>query len=103
MTNNRLVLALLVPQVAMVSAIAAVNPVNADKPTTDDYISDSVMQKLAADTVVKGGDLKVDVKDGNVTLTGKVHEARQKDKAEKLAKKVHGVKSVVNKITVEKP
>lgn len=73
----------------------------AEKPTTDDYITDSVRQKLAADTVVKGGDLDVQVKDGNVTLSGRVHEARQKEKAGQLAKKVHGVKSVVNNIKVE--
>jgi len=86
---------MLVPQVALVSAIAA------EKPTTDDYITDAVRQKLAADTVVKGGDLEVVVKDGVVTLAGKVHEQRQKDKAAGLAKKVHGVKSVVNNIKIE--
>jgi len=41
------------------------------------------------------------VKDGVVTLAGKVHEQRQKDKAAGLAKKVHGVKSVVNNIKIE--
>lgn len=74
----------------------------ADKPTTDDYITDSVRQKLAADTYVKGGGLEVAVKDGVVTLTGKVAEPHQKDKAGALAKKVHGVRSVVNNIKVEK-
>jgi len=96
MTSNRLILSLLVPQIAIVSAVAA------EKPTTDDYISDSVRQKLAVDQVVKGGDLDVQVKDGVVTIGGKVHEQKQKDKAERLAKKVHGVKSVVNNIKIEK-
>jgi hyperosmotically inducible periplasmic protein len=75
----------------------------ADKPVTDDYISDSVRQKLAADQVVKGGAITVEVKDGTVTLSGKVQEPRQKSKAERLAKKVRGVKSVVNNLTIEKP
>jgi osmotically-inducible protein OsmY len=97
MKTNRLVLSLLVPQVAIVSAFAA------EKPRDDNYITDSVRQKLAADTVVKGGDLEVIVKDGAVTLNGKVREQRQKDKAEHLAKRVSGVKSVVNNIKVEKP
>ena len=96
MTPNRLILSLLVPQIAIVSAVAA------EKPTTDDYISDSVRQKLAVDQVVKGGDLDVQVKDGVVTISGKVHEQKQKDKAERLAKRVHGVKSVVNNIKIEK-
>lgn len=96
MTNKQLVLSLLAAPVAIVCAMPA------DKPVTDDYISDSVRQKLAADTVVKGGNLDVQVKDGVVTLSGKVSENRQKDKAGSLAKKVHGVKSVVNNIKVEK-
>jgi osmotically-inducible protein OsmY len=96
MKTNRLVLSLLVPQIAIVSTFAA------EKPHDDNYITDSVRQKLAADTVVKGGDLEVIVKDGAVTLNGKVKEQRQKDKAEHLAKRVGGVKSVVNNIKVEK-
>jgi osmotically-inducible protein OsmY len=75
----------------------------AGKPVTDDYISDSVRQKLAADSLVKGGAIDVEVKDGAVTLKGKVQEPRQKAKAERLAKKVSGVKSVVNNLTIEKP
>ncbi len=74
-----------------------------DMKATDDYINDAVKQKLAADTVVKGGNLDIDVKNGVVTLSGKVQEMRQRSKAEQLAKKVHGVKSVVNNIKIEKP
>ena len=91
-------LTLLIPATAIVWTAPA-----AQKNVTDDYINDSVRQKLAADALVKGGDLNVDVKDGVVTISGKVHDVKQKDKAERLAKKVNGVKSVVNKITIEKP
>jgi hyperosmotically inducible protein len=69
-------------------------------PVTDDTIGDKVMLKLAQDQVVKGGGLKITVKDGAVTLSGKVENEAQKSKAEKLAKKVQGVKSVDNKIVV---
>jgi osmotically-inducible protein OsmY len=100
MKNNRLVLSLLVPQIAIVS-MAGVSAA-ADNKHTDDYISDSVRQKLAADTVVKGGDLEVVVKDGVVTINGKVRESRQKDRADRIAKHVSGVKSVINNIKVEK-
>ena len=96
MTNKQLVLSLLAAPAAIVYAMPA------DKPTTDDYINDTVKQKLAADTVVKGGGLDISVKDGVVTLSGKVSENRQKDKAGSIAKKVHGVKSVINNIKVEK-
>ena len=73
-----------------------------DKKATDDYINDAVKQKLAADTVVKGGSLDVEVKDGVVTLSGKVPESRQKDRAGSIARKVSGVKSVINNIKIEK-
>jgi hyperosmotically inducible periplasmic protein len=73
----------------------------ADKtPVTDDVINDRVKVKLATDTVVKGGGLGIDVKQGVVTLTGKVETEKQKQKAEKLAKKIAGVKGVTNQIQV---
>ena len=70
------------------------------KPASDDFINDSVRKKLAGDAVVKGGAIDVEVKDGVVTLKGRVQEQRQKSKAESLAKKVKGVKSVVNNLQI---
>jgi osmotically-inducible protein OsmY len=69
-------------------------------PLSDGEISTKVQLKLGEDTTVKGGGLTVDVKDGVVTLGGKVENSSQKSKAEKLAKKVTGVKNVVNNIVV---
>ncbi|HUP05478.1 MAG TPA: BON domain-containing protein [Bryobacteraceae bacterium] len=67
---------------------------------TDDTITDQVSIKLASDPVVKGGNLKVEVKDGVVTLSGQVEDTQQKDKAGTLAKKVKGVKQVINNINL---
>jgi osmotically-inducible protein OsmY len=75
----------------------------AGKPVSDDFLVDSVRQKLAADDVVKGGAIDVEVKDGVCTLKGKVEEEKQKNRAEKVAKKVSGVKSVVNQIQISRP
>ena len=72
----------------------------AQKHHTDDELYDLVRRKLADDQVVKGGALQVDVKDGVVTLSGKVETNEQKRKAEKLTKKVGGVKEVVNQLVV---
>jgi osmotically-inducible protein OsmY len=72
----------------------------AEKNTSDDSIYDNVRRRLASDPVVKGGGLQVDVKAGVVTLRGTVEEQKQKDKATRLAKKVSGVKSVSNELTV---
>src|SRR3954447_18832606 len=73
----------------------------AGKPVTDDSISDYVRLKLAGDPDVKGGALVVDVKNGVVTIGGTTETQHQKDKASKLAKKVKGVKQVVNNIALK--
>jgi hyperosmotically inducible periplasmic protein len=70
----------------------------ADEPASDDLIYDNVKRKLAEDQVVKGGALDIDVKAGVVTLRGRLENQSQIDKATRLAKKVNGVKKVVNQI-----
>jgi len=70
-------------------------------PMTDDTITDQVRLKLTSDPDVKGGALQVDVKQGVVTLSGAVEQPKQRDKAERLTRKVKGVKSVVNKIEIK--
>jgi osmotically-inducible protein OsmY len=75
----------------------------ASKPVTDDFLIDTIRQKLAADQIVKGGAIEVICKDGAVTLKGTVEEPAQKNKAEKIAKKVNGVKSVTNEIMIARP
>ena len=70
----------------------------ADKHVSDDSIYDYVKRKLANDQVVKGGALEIDVKEGVVTLRGTVETEQQRQRAEKLAKRVKGVKNVTNEI-----
>lgn len=85
-------------------AITFVTPaLPADKPVTDDFLSDTIRTKLAADQVVKGGAIEVVVKDGAVILKGTVEDEKQKSKAEKIAKKVNGVKSVSNQLELAHP
>jgi hyperosmotically inducible protein len=67
---------------------------------SDGEIHDQVLIRLAGDQDVKGTGIDVEVKDGVVTLIGKVESDKIRAKAEKLAKKVKGVKSVVNKLAV---
>ena len=71
--------------------------------SADGRISDQVRMKLATDPDVKGGALDVTVKDGQVTLRGRVDSDKGKRKAEKLSKKVKGVKSVDNELVVGPP
>lgn len=98
MKNNNLLSYFLLAAMLMLPAIALA----ADKPVNDDLIYDQVRMKLAGDSVVKGGALTVEVKDGVVTLSGNVQAEKQKDKAVHLARGVKGVKSVVNNIKVVK-
>lgn len=72
----------------------------AQKQISDDVIYDQVRRRLANDPDVKGGGLQVDVKNGLVTIRGVVETEKQKNKAEKVARKVSGVKKVVNELTV---
>ncbi|MBI3470553.1 MAG: BON domain-containing protein [Candidatus Solibacter usitatus] len=74
----------------------------AAKPLSDDALYDLVRRRLTSDTIVKGGALEVDVKSGVVTLRGSVELEKQKIRAEKIARKVGGVKSVVNELTVRR-
>ena len=72
----------------------------ASKPVSDDVVYNNVIRKLATDDTVKGGALTVDVKGGAVILQGVVDSERKKQRAEKIAKKVAGVKSIDNQIKV---
>jgi osmotically-inducible protein OsmY len=69
--------------------------------SSDDKIHDQVIMNLARDPDVKGNKLTVEVKDGVVTLQGEVSQEKFRQKAERLTKKVKGVKSVVDELTVK--
>ena len=75
-------------------------PVMAADPVTDDAIYDQVRIRLANDREVGGHAIDVKVHKGVVELSGKVKTEKVKAKAEKVAQKVKGVKSVVNNITI---
>jgi hyperosmotically inducible protein len=92
----------IVPYLLLLCLMVA--PLAAQKaPITDDWILDQVRMKITRDVDAKGGGLDVSVKDGVVTLRGRVDKDKQKEKVEKLAKKVKGVKQVVNEVRVAPP
>ena len=59
-----------------------------------------VKNALIADKTVPAMEIDVDTEKDRVTLSGQVDTAAQKKKAEQIAKKIEGVKKVVNKLTV---
>lgn len=83
---------------SLLLVFALVVPMFAQNASSDDKIYDQVRQKLANDPDVKGAGFNVTVKNGVVTLEGTVHDEHAKEKAEKIAKKVKGVTSVINKL-----
>ncbi len=94
----RTLLAFLLLLGSLVPALSA-----GQKSGTDDRIFDQVRMRLATDADVKGGNFDVNVKDGVVTLKGRVDTEKGKSRASKLAKKVKGVKQVDNELVVGPP
>lgn len=85
----------------LLTFVLCVAPLLAQKEAKGDgAIRDQVMIRLAGDQDVKGTGISVEVQNGVATLTGKVESDKIRSKAEKLAKKVKGVKSVVNQLAV---
>ena len=72
----------------------------AGEAVSDDVLYDQVRIKIANDRIVGGGNIQVSVTNGVVELTGTVKHEKHKSQAEKVAKKVKGVKSVENKLRV---
>lgn len=64
----------------------------------DAVMRDQVSMALTLDYEVRGGGLQITVVDGLVTLRGRVKDEKARLKATKLAKKVKGVKNVINEL-----
>ena len=82
--------------------VAAAGALLAQKQVSDDVIYDQVRRKLANDPDVKGGTFDVKVEAGVVTIRGVVEKEKFKAKAERLVRKVRGVRQVVIQIQIKK-
>jgi osmotically-inducible protein OsmY len=70
---------------------------------TDKDIQQAVLRELEWEPVVKSTEIGVSVKDGVVTLSGFIDSYAKKYDAERAAKRVAGVKAVVNELEVKLP
>jgi len=68
---------------------------------SDAEITSSVKTKFMADKTVSAMAINVDTDHGVVTLTGDVKSDAEKQQALKIARDTHGVRSVVDKLTVK--
>lgn len=92
---------LLVLLVLLLAAVAAWGAVAAASDSDDDdAIYDRVRQRLYNDAEVKGYNITIEVKNGVVTLSGTVASEKIRNKAEKITRKVSGVKQVINKLEI---
>lgn len=69
-------------------------------PVKDSYITTKVKAELAADHATKARDIHVATVDGVVTLRGVARSDAEKDRAERDAMRIKGVRSVNNEIKV---
>jgi hyperosmotically inducible protein len=67
----------------------------------DSVITTKIKSSILSDSSIKGSDISVDTKNGEVTLTGSVKNQTQMDRAQKLAQNTDGVKGVNNKLAVK--
>jgi len=85
--------------VAVVALLIASVPVHASK--MDSSIESSAKKSYVFKTYLKNDDIKIQSKDGAVTLTGTVSEESHKSLAQETAAGLPGVKSVDNKIELK--
>jgi osmotically-inducible protein OsmY len=85
--------------VGAVALLAISMPVYASK--IDDRIESSAKKSYVFKTYLKGDDIKIQSKDGVVTLTGSVSEESHKSLAQETVADLPGVKSVDNRLEVK--
>ena len=67
---------------------------------SDERIRDEVCEELTDDRFVDASDVTVEVKDGEVTLTGAVPSREQKRRASACAEQIGGVRDVFNQLRI---
>jgi len=92
--SNRFTLALAASALAVMVSAA---PAHA---ASDTWIGTKAKIALLTADDVSGTAIDVDVKDGMITLNGKVHSAAEKAKAEQVARGIDGAKGVKNMLQV---
>jgi hyperosmotically inducible periplasmic protein len=85
---------------ANTNANANTNPPASGTARSDSWIALKTKLALVANSPTSGYETDVDVKEGVVTLTGKVDNSEVKSEAEQVVRKVEGVRNVNNQLQV---
>lgn len=67
---------------------------------SDDRITDDICHRLTDHSEVDASEIHIEVRNGEVTLSGSVNDRRERWLAEEVAAEVHGVKEIHNQIRV---
>lgn len=78
--------------------IVATDERSLDTQADDAFITARVKARLLASPRVHGWNVDVDTLEGRVTLSGKVRTADEAERAERLSRKVDGVRSVSSRL-----
>lgn len=68
---------------------------------SDERIKEDVSERLQGDGDIDASEIEIQVKDGEVVLTGTVSDRQQKRAAEECAERISGVKDVDNRLKVK--
>lgn len=98
MNSNRNLLAAIVLGTALAAGCAHIGDKSVGATIDDATITSKVKAKFVADSTVKATDIKVNVYEGVVQLSGFANSREEAARAEVLARETSGVKSVKNDI-----
>ena len=85
---------------AAAAACASSAPARPETPRSDAEITAAVKAQLATDTKINPFAVEVDTRNGMVTLSGRVPDAEERERAERLARGVAGVRGIINLLSV---
>jgi len=86
------------PHAGYASDYSGRGPKNYRRP--DDLIHDDIAERLTVDPLIDAVEVEIDVRSGEVTLSGLVPTRDQRRRAEVIAERVGGVRHVTNTIRV---
>jgi osmotically-inducible protein OsmY len=68
---------------------------------SDERIREDISERLTHDSWVDASEIEIEVKEGEVTMTGTVNSREEKRRAEDAVEKVSGVRDIHNMIRVQ--
>jgi len=89
--------------VLIAASLGGTAEAKSESPMSDSWITAKTKLALAADDRVKGRQVNVETKNGEVVLRGKVDDEMAKTAAEEVARNIENVKGVKNELQVVAP